>query len=137
MHKSEVDTSNVDTTDLTQEEGGPSARADVLPDRSSTKLSIEVELFKGFRFKMETETADHVTTRLAQALLMVIITAAVPGALMAGLMWAASAPGWLIAIAGIGTAALVVAVCLWWINTRGREEKPTVEIEGPAADPQP
>jgi hypothetical protein len=129
VQKSEVDTPNVDTTDLTQEEGDPSIRADVLPDRSSTKLSIEVELLKGFRFKMATETADHVTTRLAQTLLIVIIAAAVPGALAAGLMWLTSAPGWLVATAGIGTTVLVGAVCLWWINARGREGRATVEIE--------
>jgi hypothetical protein len=135
VQKSEVDTPNVDTTDLTQEEGAPSARADILADRSPTKLSIEVELLKGFRFKMATETADHVTTRLAQTLMMVVITAVVPGALAAGLLWLASAPGWLVAVAGVGVMILVGAVCLRWINAQHRKGGETAKIEEPPPSP--
>ncbi|YCK33894.1 hypothetical protein ACNF49_07265 [Actinomadura sp. ATCC 39365] len=129
MQKSEVDIHNVDTTDLTQEDGAPSVRADVLADRSPTRLNIEVELLKGFRFKMVTETADHVTTRLAQTLIMVVIAAAVPGALTAGLLQLASAPGWLVAIAGVGVMIVVGVVCLRWISAQHRKSEESMRVE--------
>ncbi|MGW2157586.1 hypothetical protein [Nonomuraea sp. NPDC001699] len=78
---------------------------------------------------MVTETADHVTTRLAQTLMMVVIAAAVPGALTAGLLRLASAPGWLVAIAGVGVMVVVGAVCLRWISAQHRKSEEPMKVE--------
>ncbi|MFF5115016.1 hypothetical protein [Streptosporangium sp. NPDC000509] len=114
MRKSDV----ASDTDLTEEEGAPSARADVLLDHQ--KINVEIELVKLIRFKIDTETRTHTAPGMALTFMIVTATALMTGSTMGGLLWLASAPGWLIATVGLMAILLTAGGCLWWINRTTR-----------------
>ncbi|MEV4893897.1 hypothetical protein AB0K48_31380 [Nonomuraea sp. NPDC055795] len=78
---------------------------------------------KNLRFTITTESRDDASFGPALSILLIALAGLVPGTGIGILLWLATAPPWLIAVAAAATTTGCITASLFWLRSQTRRRR--------------